>query len=87
MVTVYGDMLIHDYDDNIISNALHVRWKLKEVHAHVCVHVFFAEDVQLLVRVDRDQQCSDIGLCGTHKTQGGTTDIYNTQTKNHKYLL
>lgn len=37
-------------------------WKLKEVHTHVEVHLFFIVDVQLFVGVDRHQQSANVGL-------------------------
>lgn len=41
---------------------LHVRRKLKEVHTHVEVHLFFIVDVQLFVGVDGHQQSADVSL-------------------------
>lgn len=40
----------------------HMRWQLKEVNSHVGVHLLFAVDVQLFVRVHRHQQSPDVGL-------------------------
>lgn len=47
-----------------------MRWQLKEVNSHVCVHLLLAVDVQLFIWVDRHQESPDVSL--QRKTRKGT---------------
>ena len=47
-----------------------MRWQLKEVYAHVNVHLLLAVDIEVFIRVDRHQESSNVGL--QRKTRRGS---------------
>jgi hypothetical protein len=48
---------------------LHVWWSLKEVCVPVLVYFFLSVDIEVPVRVDRDQHLSDVRLRTENKTR------------------